>query len=108
MKHVNEETILKKEKLHGSDIPLLDGGYLYLYRGDELIGIVAIPSPNLMAENHRDSLVSNSETLCDNDGNEYTVDVHSSMHGIEWEIVEYPEDENILKDLRVEVKPNVY
>jgi len=95
--------------LYGSEsLPALNGAYLYIYRGDKLLGIVSIPSPNLMAENYRDSVVTNYEELVDEDGNEYEIEVISSNVGIDWEFVKYPEDENILKQLRVEVKYNEF
>jgi hypothetical protein len=95
--------------LNGSEsLPPINGAYLYVYKGDKLLGIVSIPSPNLMAENYRDSVVTNYEELVDEEGNEYEVEVISSNAGIDWEFVKYPDDENILKQLKVEVKYNEF
>ena len=95
--------------LYGSEsLPPINGAYLYVYKGDKLLGIVSVPSPNLMAENYRDSGVTNYEELVDEDGNEYEIAVFSSNIGIDWEFVKYPDDENILKQLKVEVKYNEF
>ena len=91
--------------LWGSEnLPPLNGAYLYVYKGDNLLGIVGIPSPNLMAENYKDSVVMNYEELFDEEQNEYEIKVISSNAGIEWEFVQYPDNEEILKQLRIEVR----
>jgi hypothetical protein len=95
--------------LYGNEsLPPINGAYLYVYKGNKLLGIVAIPSPNLMAENYRDSIVTNYEELVDEDGNKYEIEVFSSNVGIDWEFVKYPDDENILKQLKIKVKYNEF
>ena len=89
-------------------LPAIDGGYLYIYKGKELLAIVSIPRPNLLAERSRDSIVENDDYFTDEDGNEYSITIQSSMYGIDWFLTKYPDDENIISQLRYEVKYNEY
>jgi len=95
--------------LVGSDSqPALNGGYLYIYLNDELLTIVSVPSPNLMAENSSQSTVENCDEFQDKNGNDYSIVVFSSMYGIDWSLDTYPDDENIIRKIRYEVKHNEY
>jgi len=101
--------ILKQNIVSGSEtLPAINGAYLYLYKMDKILGIVSIPSPNLMADNYRDSIVENNDVLVDENGNEFEIKIISSKYGIDWEFVRYPNDKNILNNLRIEVKYNEY
>jgi len=98
-----------KSYLEGSDSqPALNGGYLYIYLDNNLLTIVSIPSPNLMADNSSQSTVENDDEFQDKDGNDYSIIVFSSMYGIDWSLDTYPEDENIIKKISYEVKRNEY
>ncbi|OIP53998.1 MAG: hypothetical protein AUK54_07370 [Helicobacteraceae bacterium CG2_30_36_10] len=98
-----------KSYLEGSDSqPALNGGYLYIYLNNNLLTIVSIPSPNLMADNSSQSTVENDDEFQDKDGNDYSIIVLSSMYGIDWRLDTYPEDENIIKKISYEVKRNEY
>jgi hypothetical protein len=109
MGQIKQKFLEMEEKLSGSEpSPAIEGGYLYIYKGDELLGIVSIPSPNLLAENYRDSMVVYDDIVTDSEGNEYSVEVTSSLYGIDWRIYEYPDDKDILNQIRVEVKYNEY
>lgn len=105
-------TIEKKDLkiyLEGSDgQPAINGGYLYIYQDDELLTIASIPSPNLMADNSSQSTVENDEQFQDKDGNEYSIMIFSSMHGIDWVLDIYPKDEDIIKKISYKVKHNEY
>jgi len=103
-----KEAQLKDESiLTGNEaIPAVNGAYLYVYKGDKLLGIVSIPSPNLMADNYRESMVINDDILVDENGKEYEIEVISSNYGIDWEFLRYPDDD--IDDIRVEVKYNEY
>jgi len=98
-----------KKYLEGSDAqPAINGGYLYIYLNDELLTIVSIPSPNLMAENSSQSTVENYDEFQDENENDYSITVFSSMYGIDWSLDSYPNDENIITKIRYEVKYNEY
>ena len=54
---IKEMNMKNENILNGSEsLPPINGAYLYVYKGDKLLGIVGVPSPNLMAENYRDSI----------------------------------------------------
>ena len=106
---VKEMNMKYENILNGNEsLPPINGAYLYVYKGDKLLGIVGVPSPNLMAENYRDSIVENSDVLVDEEGNEYEIEVISSNYGIDWNFINYPDDKKILDNLRVEVKYNEF
>ena len=95
--------------LQGSEaLPAIDGGYLYIHKDKKLLSIVSIPSPNLLAERNRDSIVENDDDFVDEDGNEYSITIQSSMYGIDWFLTNYPDNEDVIKQLSYEVKYNEY
>ncbi len=85
-----------------------NGGYLYIYKGDTLLHIAGIPSPNLLGERRQDTEVDNIGEFIDSEGNNYRIVIYSSAYGIEWFLEEYPEDEETLHQLHYEVQLNEY
>lgn len=98
-----------EEFISGADsrVPL-NGGYLLVYLADELLSIVSIPAPEYMADNNRDSIVENDDTFEDKSGNQYDIEIRSSKYGIDWYLVSYPDDDEIIQKLRYEVRLNEY
>ena len=86
----------------------LAGGYLYIYLGDTLLHIASIPVPNLIGDMNRNTEVANQDEFADESGHEFLISIYSSAAGIYWELENYPEDKNILSQLRYEVKINEY
>jgi hypothetical protein len=71
--------------LEGSEnLVALNGGYLYIYQGDDLLHIASIPSPNLLGDRTRDTIIDNIDEFQDSTENEYTIIIYSSSVGIEW------------------------
>lgn len=98
-----------KPYLEGSvDSVALNGGYLYIYKGDTLLHITGIPAPNLLGERKQDTEVDNVGEFVDESGNEYRIVVYSSAYGIEWCLEEYPEDETTLRQLQYKIELNEY
>jgi hypothetical protein len=98
-----------EEHLSGTDIlPALNGGYLYIYENEKLLHIASIPSPYLLGDNYRQSVVENDEYFCDDNGNEFAIDILSSNVSIEWYLTSYPDDENIIKSIRYKVRKNEF
>lgn len=101
-------------RLHQADIMgsvgnvALAGGYLYIYSGDMLLHIASIPSPNLLGGSNRDTEVENHDEFTDENGNLYLISIFSSAGGIHWELEAYPDDQEVLEQLRYEVKLNEY
>lgn len=88
--------------------PALKGGYLYIYFQDELITIVSIPTPNVISENYNQSIVENYDSFSDNNGNNYSVSVYSSIYDIYWTINPDTLNDVSKNDFRYEVKYNEY
>jgi hypothetical protein len=104
-----QKQIELKEHLAGNnDRPALNGGYLYVYKGDKLLHIASIPSPNLLGDNYRHSFVENDEYFSDDNGNEFRIDILSSNVGVDWILSSYPDDENTVKSIRYKVKQNEF
>ena len=85
-----------------------NGGYLYIYKGNSLLHIAGIPSPNLLGERKQDTEVDNIGEFVDLEGNNYRIAIYSSVYGVEWYLEEYPEDEETLQQLHYEVQLNEY
>jgi len=95
--------------LAGSEnLVALNGGYLYIYQGDDLLHIASIPAPNLLGDRTRDTMIDNIDEFQDSAGNQYTIIIYSSSVGIEWYLDRYPDNEAVLMTLRYEVKLNEY
>jgi len=104
---LKQRQLEKESHLQGSSgEPAIDGGYLYVYLDNNLLTIVGIPSPNLVAEKSSDSLVENYEEFTDSDGNNYVISIFSSIYDIYWELNEYPDDDKLINSIRYEVKYN--
>ncbi|MCD6186230.1 MAG: hypothetical protein J7K84_10700 [Deltaproteobacteria bacterium] len=109
MGYLKQKQIDLEKYLSGTDaLPALNGGYLYIYKNKKLLHIASIPSPNLLGDNYRQSLVENDEYFSDEDGNEFTIDILSSNVGVDWHLTFYPDDENIIKSIRYKVKQNEF
>jgi len=98
-----------RRHLEGSEGSVaLNGGYLYIYQGDDLLHIASIPSPHLLGERTHDTVVDNIDEFQDRTGNRYTIVINSSSTGIEWYLESYPDDKTALMTLRYEIKLNEY
>ncbi len=102
-----------EDYLRGSDsLPAVNGGYITVYLEDAELYIASVPSFNLMAEKHRDSVVENTEEFMDKDENEYVINIWSSNVGVDWDLEIYPKDEKarfaLLKRIRIEYESNPY
>jgi hypothetical protein len=84
----------------------LGGGYLYIYLHGALIHIAGIPSPYLLAERSSDTTVENRDEFSDADGHLFGIAIYSSITGIEWSLVHYPDDDQLILGLTYEVKLN--
>jgi hypothetical protein len=99
---------LQKHIMGDNMLPALNGGYLYIYKNEKLLHIASIPSPNLLGDNYRQSVVENDEYFKDDNGNEFGIDILSSPAGINWYLTSYPDDENIIKSINYQVKQNEF
>ena len=89
-------------------LPAVSGGYLYVSFDNELLRIVSIPSPNLMADNNELSKVENEDEFTDNAGNDYSILIVSSKYGVDWRLVTRINDLEMLKKFHYKVKLNEY
>ncbi|QEA40067.1 hypothetical protein FGL86_13930 [Pistricoccus aurantiacus] len=95
------------DHLEGSDNRVaLSGGYLYIYRGERLLHIASIPSPNLLAEYSADSTVENVDSFTDEEGNAYTIVIHSMKTGVMWSLDQHPVNLEVIKELHYAVRLN--
>jgi len=109
MGYLKKKQMEIENHLSGSEsLPAINGGFLYVYVQEKNVAIASIPSPNLLAETASKSTVINFDDFTDDEGNEYTISVASSSYGVDWELIKYPEDEEILKSVTYEVKYNEY
>mgnify|MGYP003606255585 CR=1 FL=1 len=77
----------------------LDGGKLIIYSNGIKISNINVPMPNLSAEKSRDSTVEDEEYFNDDFGNEYVINVYSSIYGIDYSIETiHTEDESKAKE----------
>jgi len=73
--------------IDGTDcMPPISGGYLIINLDGNELHIVSVPSPVLGADRHRDSVSENFDTIEDDDGNNYSINVWSSNVGVDWQI----------------------
>ncbi len=112
MSHIKHH-LLDEESLRGSDsMPAVNGGYLTVYSEDAELHIASVPSFNLMAEKHRDSMVENTEEFIDKNGNEYVINIYSSNVGVDWDLEVYPKDDKdrlaLVRKIRIEYESNPY
>lgn len=99
----------KTTEISGSSSqPGLNGAYLYIYLKEELVTIVSIPSPNVVADNSNQSTVENFDDFTDKYGNNYSITVFSSIYDIYWSIETDTTNNDIINNFRYEVKYNEY
>jgi hypothetical protein len=104
---VKKQELELRDHLEGAEgAAALDGGYLYIYSGDELLHIASIPAPDILAERMSDSTIVNHDWFTDKTGNDFGVEIYSSLAGIHWQVTDYPEDIAQVLRLRFEVKLN--
>jgi len=73
--------------IEGNDcMPPISGGYLIVKIDGNELDIVSVPSPNLYADRHRDSVTENFDNIEDEEGNEFSIIVWSSIGGVDWQI----------------------
>lgn len=98
-----------KFTIEGNDcMPPLSGGYLIILLDNQEIHVVSVPSPNIFADRHRDSISENHDKFEDSDGNEFSISVWSSNVGVDWqlEITSVKNKENLKERIGVEYRPN--
>ena len=102
-----------KFTIEGNDcMPPLSGGYLIILLDDKEIHVVSVPSPNVFADRHRDSISENHDEFEDTDGNGFSISVWSSNVGVDWQLdVTSTSTSNNSKDhlknrIGVEYRPN--
>ena len=105
--------LYNKDNLRGGDsLPAVNGGYTTVYIEDVELYIASVPSFNLMAEKHRDSIVENTEEFIDKDENEYVINISSSNAGVDWNLEIYPKNGKnytaLVKKIRIEYESNPY
>lgn len=109
MGYIKQKQIELEQHLSGADpLPALNGGYIYIYENEKLLHIASVPSPNLLGDNYRQSVVENDEYFSDDNGNKFTIDILSSKVGVDWQLTSYPDDENLIKSIRYKVKHNEF
>ena len=95
--------------IHGqSSMPSIAGGYLVIKLNNQVFHITSVPSPFLLGEGYRDSIVENDDDLEDDDGNHYLVNVWSSNVGVDWEIKIDTADDELKNRVSVEYQPNEF
>jgi len=94
-----------------SSPPAISGGYLALELDGKIFYTVAIPIPNLLSERNSDSQVSWFEEFEDEEGNEYKVEIDSSIYDLTWNVDIIPYDKSkidkIFNDLSNKLKFNI-
>ena len=98
-----------KFTIEGNDcMPPLSGGYLVILIDNQEIYVVSVPSPNIFADRHRDSISENHDEFEDPDGNEFSISVWSSNVGVDWQLdITSTNNKNNLKErIGVEYRPN--
>jgi hypothetical protein len=93
----------------GNDcMPPVSGGYLIVEKDGKELHIVSVPSPNLYADRHSDSVSQNDDTFEDEQGNVFTMDVCSSNVGVDWTlgIESVDRDDSLLVRVSVEYQAN--
>ncbi|MCW7551089.1 hypothetical protein NX722_00110 [Endozoicomonas gorgoniicola] len=98
-----------KFTIEGNDcMPPLSGGYLIILLDNKEIHVVSVPSPNIFADRHRDSISENHDEFEDPDGNGFAISVWSSNIGVEWQLdITSKNNKESLKDrIGVEYRPN--
>ena len=98
-----------KFTIEGNDsMPPLSGGYLIILLDNKEVHVVSVPSPNIFADRHRDSVSENHDEFEDSDGNEFSISVWSSNVGVDWQldITSTNNKENLKDRIGVEYRPN--
>jgi len=94
-----------------SSPPAISGGYLAVALDGDIFYTVAIPTPNLLSERNSDSQVDWSEEFEDEEGNEYKVEINSSIYDLSWNVDIIPYDKSkidkIFDDLNNKLKFNI-
>jgi hypothetical protein len=91
--------------------PAISGGYLSIKRDNKEIHISSIPTPVLIADRYRDSVVENDDEFVDEEGNEFAINISSSNVGVDWEIVlsaENGNDTELARRIKLDYQPNEY
>lgn len=91
--------------------PALSGGYLSIKRDSKEIHISSIPTPILMADRYRDSVTENDDEFKDEEGNEFAVNIFSSIVGVDWETklsAKNGNDTELAKRIKLDYEPNDY
>lgn len=72
--------------------------------------MVTVPSPNLYADRHQDSVSENDDTFEDDSSNEFTMNVWSSLAGVDWQlgIVPFESDDLLSERISVEYRANAF
>ncbi len=84
------------------------GNFGTSYLKDKLLHIASISSPNFLGDNYRQNAIENDEYFRDENGAEFAVDILSSNGGVEWRLTSYPDDKEIVKNIRCKVKRNEF
>ncbi|MDM8517628.1 hypothetical protein QUF76_15635 [Desulfobacterales bacterium HSG16] len=102
-----------ENNLRGCDsMPAVNGGYITVYLEDVELHIASVPSFNIMAEKHRDSVVENSEEFTDKNGNEYEINIQSSNIGVYWNLKIFSKDDGnrmaLIKNIKINFESNTF
>ncbi len=84
----------------------LNGSFITIYKDANEVYILSVPSPNLFADNYRDSVDANDDIFDDEEENSYNIEAVSSNTGVDWTVTVKPKLENSAEQLkkRLEIK----